>query len=162
MDKKTVDIYIAGSHFKINHEDPEYVKRVAAIVEEKIDLLQEENNAANIKENILLVCLDLCDDMLTARAERNEALARTEALDLKISELTAQTEHLKREIADMKKPKFIIPAPIGKSKSDVSAGQLCFPPFEKHSNLAPAVNGLTVANIRKSTNKNNGGKAENA
>lgn len=144
MDRQTVEIYIAGSRFRINHEDAVYVKRVASIVDKKISELIDENEGVPLSDNMILAALDICDDMLAAQERAKE-------LNEKNEELKARIRSLEREVEYFKNPKFTIPAPVGKSRAEVAAGQLCFPMFEERANLQPAVNGLNVATIRKTS-----------
>ena len=128
-------------------------------------MVEDRINSSNIgnnreKESIILACLDICDDMLTARAEKSAAEAQKKDLNNQIEKLNMQIDNLKREIAYFKSPKFIIPSPVSKSKSEVPVGQLCFPPFENAANLEPAVNGLTVANINRGSRKGRAVKAK--
>ncbi len=151
MGKNTIDVYIAGRHFKINHESREYVMRAAAIVEEKFSQAQAENSEGEVLDNMILTSLDLCDDMLTERANAAAAGSAVESLNKKIDKMTAEINSLKREIEYFKSPKFIIPTPISKGESSISPEQLCFFPFKARSSLKPAVNGLKVANIRRNS-----------
>ena len=91
-------------------------------------------------------CLDICDDMLTAQKEIQKLKEENRKLTVKIKEQ-------KREIDYFKKPKFIIPSPLGKTCADPGENQLCFFPVEKSNILKPAVNDLNVTSLERNRKK---------
>ena len=69
MDKK-ITVTLAGQIFTIiNQEDLNYVEEIARQTDNKIKLVQRENEHFSITAAAVLSCMDFCDDINRAQKE---------------------------------------------------------------------------------------------
>lgn len=153
MKKQSVDVYIAGRHFKINHENPDYVLKAASIVDSKFNSAVKADEETDRFDSLILACLDICDDMLAARTEIAKLLAQAKGFAGQLEEKDKKISELEKELDRIKRPQFIIPMPQG-SGAEIPSGQLSFPNFDSRiPDYTPAVNDLTVANMHRRSKK---------
>ena len=112
MDKK-ITVTLAGQIFTIiNQEDLNYVEEIARQTDNKIKLVQRENEHFSITAAAVLSCMDFCDDINRAKKEiiaRNKELfdekEKNAVLTEQIKGLMSEIQSLKMQISQLESGK---------------------------------------------------------
>ena len=112
MDKK-ITVTLAGQIFTIiNQEDLNYVEEIARQTDNKIKLVQRENEHFSITAAAVLSCMDFCDDINRAQKEiiaRNKELfdekEKNAVLTEQIKGLMSEIQSLKMQISQLESGK---------------------------------------------------------
>ena len=86
MEKQKITVSVAGkSYTLVSSDPPEYVKRIAALVDRK---LRETETATNLPsaQAAVLTCFNLADQMLRAKDENTELQRRMRRMEAQMAE----------------------------------------------------------------------------
>ncbi len=91
MAKNRVEVVIAGVTYPLISEDsPEYIKKVASLVDGKMNELENAHNCLTTTRRAVLTAVNLADDFLKRNARVREVIEENEALKKKIKELESR------------------------------------------------------------------------
>ena len=80
MEKQKISVQVAGkSYTLISSDPPEYVRRVAALVDRRLNEMQIASGMA-LQQASVLTCFNLADELLKARDENTELKRRMQRL----------------------------------------------------------------------------------
>ena len=110
MEKNRVKVIINNTEYKlVTPEEPEYVQRVAILVDRKIAEITENNPHLSTAMISLLAAINISDDYLKLEADMDnlrkqitEYSKNQSLLSAKLAEKTATAERQEKEIQDLK------------------------------------------------------------
>lgn len=92
MGKNRVEVVIDGVMYPLISEDsPEYIKKVAALVDEKMSELGTAHNCLTNTRRAVLTAINIADDFLKRNDKVREVINENEQLKAKIKQLEAKT-----------------------------------------------------------------------
>ncbi len=110
MEKNKVKVRINNTEYTLlSTEQPEYVQRVAILVDKKISELNVNNSHLSTAMLAMLAAINLSDDLLKNEADMNDLKNKVEdysknvkILTDRLTEKTALAERLAREVQNLK------------------------------------------------------------
>lgn len=88
MDKNSIKVQIFGMDYSLRSDkDPEYVKQVAAYVDEKIQKLSTTTNVKSQTKIAVLVALNIAEELFQLKRQHDNTLKIFENIELKSKEL---------------------------------------------------------------------------
>ncbi len=91
MSKNRVEVVIDGITYPLVSEDsPEYIKKVAALVDEKMSEIGSYGNCLTNSRRAVLTAINIADDFLKRSAKVREVLNENDTLKKRIKELESK------------------------------------------------------------------------
>lgn len=88
MDKNRVEVIIGGvSYALVSEDEPEYIKKVAALVDEKMKEIGAAHNYLTTSRKAVLTAVNIADDFLKRSSKVRQVINENEQLKKRIDEL---------------------------------------------------------------------------
>ena len=80
MEKQKINVRVAGKNYTLVSSDPpEYVRRVAALVDRRLNEMELASGMAQ-QQALVLTCFNLADELLKAKDENTELKRRMQRM----------------------------------------------------------------------------------
>lgn len=88
MEKRTVKIQIGGIDYSLKSgEEPDYVKKIAQYVDEKIQRLSSYTNVKSQTKIAVLVALNIADEFFQLKKQHESVIKQLQSVELRSKEL---------------------------------------------------------------------------
>jgi cell division protein ZapA len=93
-EKHTVRVNIYGNEYPIKSEaDPEYIKRVARYVDQKMREISQKVDSRTALEVAILAALNITDELMQEKADKDKTVAEVEDRTAELTEWLEKTLH---------------------------------------------------------------------
>jgi cell division protein ZapA len=93
-EKHTVRVNIYGNEYPIKSEaDPEYIKRVARYVDQKMREISQKVDSRSALEVAILAALNITDELMQEKADKDKTVAEVEDRTAELTEWLEKTLH---------------------------------------------------------------------
>lgn len=105
----SVSVTINGQEYNLKgNENEEYLQKVAAYIDEKIQSIMGSNSSLSISSAVVLAALNVADEMFKIKDEYNNVIDKITAVKKSENELNIKVNELQEEVASSSNEKDIL------------------------------------------------------